>query len=84
MEIYAIIVEALKKRKDNLKLNSPQKLRSPPPLNANVFNFFEFHFIYDKLGVLVFFFLTSWIILLYVFNDHTLLQSHMTNFGCIF
>jgi hypothetical protein len=31
MKIYAASVEALKKRKDRVKLNSPQKLRSPHP-----------------------------------------------------
>ncbi len=39
-----------KRRKDRVKLSSPQKLRSPqcPPLNANVFYFFESQPIYDQ------------------------------------
>jgi len=35
-------MEALKKRKDMVKFSSPQKLKSPPPLNVHVLYFFEF------------------------------------------
>ncbi len=31
MKIYATIMEVLKKKKDRVKLSSPQKLRSPHP-----------------------------------------------------
>jgi hypothetical protein len=39
-----------KGKTDRVKLSSPQKLRSPPPppLNTNVFYFFESHPIYDQ------------------------------------
>jgi hypothetical protein len=33
------IMEVLRKRRDMVKFNSPQKLRSPPPLNVDL-NFF--------------------------------------------
>jgi len=35
-------MEALKKRKDMVKFISPQKLKSPPPLNVDVLYIFEF------------------------------------------
>jgi hypothetical protein len=49
----------------------------PPPLNANVFYFFESHPIYDQTQGSSVVFLTLEIILLYIFNDQTFLQNHM-------
>jgi hypothetical protein len=34
------IMEALRRRRDRVNLSSPQKLRFPPPWNADVFSFF--------------------------------------------
>ncbi len=53
------------------------KTEVPPPLNANVFYLFESHPIYDQTQGSSVVFLTLWIVLLYMFNDQTVLQSHM-------
>jgi hypothetical protein len=53
------------------------KIETPPPLNANVFYFFESHSIYDQIQGSNVVFFTLWIILLYIFNDQTFLPSHM-------
>ncbi len=54
------------------------KTEVPPPLNAIiVFNFFESHPIYEKTQGSTVVFIALQIILLYIFNDQTFLQSHM-------
>ncbi len=55
LEIYAATVEALKKKEKHAETQFATKTEVPPPLNANVFNFFEPHPVYDKLRVLVLF-----------------------------
>jgi len=53
--------------KDRVKLSSPQTLRFfPPPLNANVFWFFESHRIYDQTRGFSVVFFTLYIVILYL------------------
>jgi hypothetical protein len=46
MKIYAATVEALKKKERQGQIS--RKADVPPPLNADFFNFFESHPIYDQ------------------------------------
>ncbi len=48
MKIYAVTVEALKKNERQGETQFTTKTDVPPPLNANVFYFFESHPIYDQ------------------------------------
>jgi hypothetical protein len=48
MEIYAATVEALKKKERQGETQFTTKTEVPPPLNANVFDFFESHRVYDQ------------------------------------
>ncbi len=48
MEIYAATVEALKKKERQGETQFTTKTEVPPPLNANVFYFFESHRVYDQ------------------------------------
>jgi hypothetical protein len=48
MEIYAATVEALKKKERQGETQFTTKTEVPPPLNANVFYFFESHPAYDQ------------------------------------
>jgi hypothetical protein len=55
MKIYATIVQALKKRKDRVKLSSPQKLKSHHPWILMFLFFGNLTLLLIKLRVLVFF-----------------------------
>jgi hypothetical protein len=55
VEIYAGTMEALKKKERQGETQFTTKTEVPPPLNANVFYFFESHPVYDQLRVLVLF-----------------------------
>jgi hypothetical protein len=48
VKIYAVTVEALKKNERQGETQFTTKTDVPPPLNANVFYFFESHPIYDQ------------------------------------
>ncbi len=48
MEIYAATVEALKKKERQGETQFTTKTEVPPPLNVNVFYFFESHRVYDQ------------------------------------
>jgi hypothetical protein len=48
VKIYAATVKALKKKERQSENQFATKTEVPPPLNANVFFFFEFHPIYDQ------------------------------------
>ncbi len=70
-------MEALKKKERQGETQFTTKTEVPPPLNANVFYFFESHPIYDQTQGSSVVFLTLQIILLYSLNDQTFLQSHI-------
>jgi hypothetical protein len=48
VEIYAATVEALKKKERQGETQVTTTTQVPPPLNVNVFYFFESHPIYDQ------------------------------------
>jgi hypothetical protein len=80
VKIYASNSEgaSLPKEKGKTEWNSVHhKNWGAPPVNANVFNFFESHPIYDQTQGSSAVFLTLYIILLYIFNEQTFLQSQM-------
>jgi hypothetical protein len=85
--IYAATLEALKKKQRQVETQFTTKTEVPPPppypwmlmffFFWGRFLFFEFHPLYDQTQGFSVIFLTLKIILLYTFNDHTFLQSHM-------
>jgi hypothetical protein len=58
VKIYAATVKALKKKERPGETQFITKIEGPPPLNANVFYFFESHPIYDQTQGSIVVFLT--------------------------
>ncbi len=80
VKIYAATVKALKKKERQGEIEftiKTEPLPPPHPLNANAFYFFESRPSYDQTPGSSVVVLTLQIILLYIFNDQTFLQTHM-------
>jgi hypothetical protein len=68
-------VEALNKKERQGETQFATKTEVPAPLNVNVFNIFESHPIYDQTEGCSAVFVTLYMILLYIFDDKTILQK---------